>query len=87
MEALEEILTLHRFKIGPGAKDYGAPLKVPALLRKTLHSTNPIESMFSNVRHCEKNLKRARGSKMLQRWLGSVLLYSEESFRAIKITS
>lgn len=71
LEALEEILTLHR-------------LKVPALLRKTLHSTNPIESMFSNVRHCEKNLKRARGSKMLQRWLGSVLLYCEESFRAIK---
>lgn len=70
-EALEEILTLHR-------------LKVPALLRKTLHSTNPIESMFSNVRHCEKNLKRTRGSKMLQRWLGSVLLYCEESFRTIK---
>jgi transposase-like protein len=70
-EALEEILTLHR-------------LKVPALLRKTLYSTNPIESMFSNVRHCEKNLKRTRGSKMLQRWLGSVLLYCEESFRTIK---
>lgn len=71
LEALEEILTLHR-------------LKVPALLRMTLHSTNPIESMFSNVRHCEKNLKRKRGSKMLQRWLGSVLLYCEESFRTIK---
>jgi len=66
-----EILTLHR-------------LKIPALLRKTLHSTNPIESMFSNVRHCEKNLKRTRGSKMLQRWLGSVLLYCEESFRTIQ---
>ena len=71
LEALEEILTLHR-------------LKVPALLRITLHSTNPIESMFSNVRHCEKNLKRKRGSKMLQRWLGSVLLYCERSFRTIK---
>jgi len=33
MEALEDILTLHR-------------LKAPALLRKTLTSTNPIESMF-----------------------------------------
>jgi transposase-like protein len=71
LEALEEILTLHR-------------LKVPALLQMTLHSTNPIESMFSNVRHCEKNLKRPRGSKMLQRWLGSVLLYCEKSFRTIK---
>ena len=37
LEALEEVLTLHR-------------LKVPALLRKSLHSTNPIESMFSMVR-------------------------------------
>lgn len=71
MEAIEEILTLHR-------------LEVPALLRKTLHSTNPIESLFSNVRHCERNVKRPRGSKMLQRWLGSVLLYCEESFRTIK---
>jgi hypothetical protein len=33
-------------------------LKVPALLRKTLHSTNPIESVFSRVRSCEKNIKR-----------------------------
>ena len=45
LEAIEEILTLHR-------------LKVPAILRKTLHSTNPIESMFSTVRHCERNIKR-----------------------------
>jgi transposase-like protein len=71
MEAMEEILTLHR-------------LKVPVLLRKTLHSTNPIESLFSGVRHCEKNIKRARGSLMLQRWLGSVLLYCEENLRTIK---
>ena len=34
LEAFEELLTLHR-------------LKVPALLRKTRMSTNPIESMFS----------------------------------------
>jgi len=37
LEAIEEILTLHK-------------LKVPAILRKSLHSTNPIESMFSTVR-------------------------------------
>ena len=42
-------------------------LKVPALLRKSLHSTNPIESMFS--RSCERNIKRYRSSKMRQRWL------------------
>jgi len=71
MEAIEEILTVHK-------------LKVPGLLRKTLHSTNPIESMFSIVRDAEDNIKRYRNSKMMQRWLASVLLYSEKRFRRIK---
>lgn len=71
MEAIEEILTLHR-------------LQVPALLRKTLTSTNPIESMFSTVRDCEGNIKRYRTSTMAQRWLASVLLHCEKGFRRIK---
>lgn len=71
LEALNELLTLHR-------------LKVPALLRKTLPSTNPIESLFSRVRLCEKNIKRDRNSRMAQRWLASVLLSAERSFRTIK---
>lgn len=71
LEAIEEILTLHR-------------LKVPAILRKTLHSTNPIESMFSTVRHCERNIKRYRGSKMSQRWLAAVCLYCERGFKRVK---
>ncbi|MGD0663099.1 MAG: transposase, partial [Syntrophorhabdales bacterium] len=70
-EALEEILTVHR-------------LGVPLLLRKTLSSTNPIESMFSTVRDCEVNIKRYRGSAMSQRWLASVILYCEKGFRRIK---
>jgi transposase-like protein len=71
LEAFQELLTLHR-------------LKVPALLRKTLHSTNPIESLFSRVRACERNIKRYRSSRMAQRWLAAVLLYGEKSFRAVK---
>ena len=71
LETMEEILTLHR-------------LKVPGILMKTLHSTNPIESMFATVRDCEGNIKRYRGSKMMQRWLASVLLYCEEGFNRIK---
>lgn len=71
MEAIDEILTLHR-------------LKVPALLRQTLHSTNPIESMFSTVRDCEGNIKRYRGNRMMQRWLASVLLHCEKGFKRIK---
>jgi transposase-like protein len=71
LEAIEEVLTLHR-------------LKVPSLLRKTLHSTNPIESMFSMVRDCESNIKRYRTSSMRQRWLGAVLLHCEKRFKRIK---
>ncbi len=71
MEAIDEILTLHR-------------LKIPGLLRKTLHSTNPIESMFSTVRDCEGNIKRYRGSRMMQRWLASVLLHCEKGLHRVK---
>ena len=71
LEAIEEILTLHR-------------LKVHGLLRKTLHSTNPIESMFSRVRDCERNIKRYRDSGIMQRWLASVLLYCEKGFQRVK---
>jgi len=70
-EALEEILTVHR-------------LKVPGLLRRTLHSTNPIESMFATVRECEGNIKRYRGTRMAQRWLAAVLLHSEKGFKRTK---
>jgi transposase-like protein len=71
LEAIEEILTLHR-------------LKVPALLRKTLHSTNPIESMFATVRDCEGNIKRYRGSRMSQRWLAAVCMHCEKGFKRVK---
>ena len=71
LEAFEELLMVHR-------------LKVPTLLRKTLLSTNPIESMFSLVRHSERNIKRSRGSAMLRRWLGTVLLYCEQQFKRVK---
>jgi len=71
LEAFEELLTLHR-------------LKVPALLRKTPLSTNPIESMFSLVRHSARNIKRTRGRAMLQRWLGTVLLYGEQQVNRVK---
>ena len=71
VESLEEVLMLHK-------------LKVPALLRKSLHSTNPIESMFSMVRSCERNIKRYRSSKMRQRWLAAVLLHCEQQFKRVK---
>lgn len=71
LEAFEEILTLHR-------------LKIPGLLRKTLHSTNPIESMFSTLRDAEGNIKRYRNSNMMQRWLAAVLIHAEKRFKRVK---
>ena len=70
LEAFEELLTMHR-------------LQGPSLLCKTLLSTNPIERMCSLVRHSEPNSKRSRGSAMLQRWLGAVLLYREQQFTRV----
>ena len=71
MEAIEEILTLHR-------------LKVPGLLRKTLHSTNSRESIFSFVRDREGNIKRDRDSRIMHRWLAAALLYCEKGFHRIR---
>ncbi len=71
VEAQEEILTLHR-------------LEVPELLRKSLSSTNVIESVFSQVRHLEKNIKRYPSTAMSRRWLASSLLHAEKRFRTIR---
>ncbi len=71
LEAKEELLTLHK-------------LKAPHLLRKSLHSTNPIESIFSPVSYARKNLRNLRCSNMSQRWIASLLLYAEEGFRRVR---
>lgn len=70
-EAFEELLTLHR-------------LGAPAELRRALRSTNAIESLFSRVRYYEKQIRRYRSSSMSQRWLGTVLLHSENGFHKIR---
>lgn len=70
-EAMHEVLTLHR-------------LKAPDLLRKSLHSTNPIESMFATTRESELNIKRHRDSDMRQRWLATVLLNAEDGFNRVR---
>jgi transposase-like protein len=79
LEALEEILTLHK-------------LKVPEDLRRVLKSTNGIENLFSTTRHREKNVKnyspmyRGKPVKMnlSQRWLATVFLKAETGFRKVK---
>lgn len=70
-EAFEETLTLHR-------------LGVPPVLRKSIMSTNPIESCFSGVRDLCKNVRRWRDMAMVRRWAGTGLLAIEKKFRRIR---
>ena len=69
-EGMEETLTVHR-------------LRLPAQLRKTMASTNVIESAFSIVEKVCKNVKRWHGGDQRERWVGSGLLVAENQFRRI----
>jgi len=69
-EGMEETLTVHR-------------LHMPAQLRKTMASTNVIESAFSIVEKVCKNVKRWHGGDQRERWVGSGLLVAEAQFRRI----
>ena len=69
-EGMEETLTIHR-------------LHLPAQLRKTMASTNVIESAFSIVEKVCKNVKRWHGGDQRERWVGSGLLVAEHQFRRI----
>jgi putative transposase len=69
-EGMEETLTVHR-------------LHLPAQLRKTMASTNVIESAFSIVEKVCKNVKRWHGGDQRERWVGSGLLVAEKQFRRI----
>ena len=60
-------------------------LKCPGLLRKTLMSTNPIESAFSFVREKSRRVKNwKRSSDQAVRWSAVTLLEAEKTFRTIK---
>jgi putative transposase len=69
-EGMEETLTGHR-------------LHVPTQLRKTLASTNVIESAFSIVEQVCKNVKRWHGGDQRERWVGSGLLVAQNQFRRV----
>lgn len=60
-------------------------LKAGAALRKTLLSTNPIESAFDKVRSKTSRVKRWRkNGDQIERWSSVCLLKAEKSFRAIR---
>ena len=70
-EGMEETLTVIR-------------LGVPNLLRKTLATTNPIESAFSVVQNVTARVKRWREGDMRQRWCTAGLLRAESKFHRVK---
>jgi len=69
-EGMEETVTVHR-------------LHVPMQLRKTLASTNVIESAFSIVERVCRNVKRWHAGDQRERWVGSGLLVEQKQFRRI----
>ena len=70
-EGMEQTLTVHR-------------LRMPAQLRRTLASTNVIESAFSIVETVCRNVKRWRAGDHIERWVGSGLLVAERQFRKVQ---
>ncbi len=70
-EGMEETLTVHRFAVG-------------WLLRRTLASTNPIESCLSTVEKVARNVKRWREGGQALRWTATGLLEAQKKFRRVK---
>jgi putative transposase len=71
LEGLDEILTVIRL---------GLPLE----LRRSLASTNIIESMNAVIRQVCRNVKRWRDAKMALRWTAAGMLEAAKGFRRLK---
>jgi putative transposase len=52
-------------------------------LKKTLASTNPIESMIEIIRRTSRNVKRWQSGDMCLRWTAAGMLEAETQFRKI----
>jgi transposase-like protein len=58
-------------------------LEVPPTLARTLHSTNPVESMIEICREHAKNVKRWRDGTMALRWCAAGMLEAGHQFRRV----
>jgi putative transposase len=70
LEGLEETLTVQR-------------MHLPAQLRRSLRSTNIIESANNGVRDRSRNVKRWRDGGRVERWTAASLLETERTLRRI----
>ena len=69
-EGLDETITLQR-------------LRVTGSLKRTLSSTDPIESMIEIVRTTQRNVKRRQSGDMALRWTAAGMSEAERQFRKI----
>jgi putative transposase len=69
-EGMDETLTVLR-------------LGVPATLARTLHSTNPIESMIEICREHAGNVKRWQDGQMALRWCAAGMVEAAKQFRRV----
>jgi putative transposase len=58
-------------------------LGIDGQLKRTLASTNPIESMIECVRRSARNVKRWSSGEMALRWTAAGMLEAERQFRRI----
>ena len=70
-EGLDETLTVLR-------------LPLSDRLRRSLATTNPIESLMSRTRHVHRNVKRWRSGKMMIRWMTAAVFEAAKGFRRLK---
>src|SRR6516162_659615 len=70
-EGLEETLTVHRLDVG-------------TLLRRSLSTTNPIESCLSTVERVARRVKRWHGGDQALRWTATGLLEAERKFHKVR---
>lgn len=70
LEGSTQMLTLHK-------------LGITGTLRRSLCTTNCIESVFSAARYYTRNVKRWRGEDQRDRWLAAGLLEAERSLRRV----
>lgn len=70
-EGLDETLTLHR-------------LGIDGTMRKTLQTTNLVESVIAVLRYHTGNVKHWQSGMQRERWIAAGLLEAEKNFRRIK---
>jgi hypothetical protein len=58
-------------------------LGVTGKLKKTLDSTNPIESMIECIRRSSRNVKRWQNGNTALRWTAAGMLEAEQQFRRV----